>query len=77
MICNLADRIFPIRLTSGGVLTMGYCSLTVGCCFPYCFMEIFVGGKVMLGGSPPQGKTLVDNAFENSFCVGIRFCQFY
>ena len=46
----------------GGFLTIGYC-------FPYCFLEIFVGDKalmegdkVVMGGSPsppPLGKTLV------------------
>ena len=45
-----------------GFLTMGYC-------FPYCFLEIFVGGQGLDGGGqsrdgvpqsppPPLGKTL-------------------
>ena len=33
----------PRRLTSGGFLTIDYCSRTIGYCFPYCFLEIFVG----------------------------------
>ena len=41
----------------GGFLTIGYC-------FPYCFLEIFVGGQGLDGGGqscdgdPPLGETL-------------------
>ena len=53
----------------GGYLTMGYCSRTIGYCFSYCFLEIFVGGEGFDGGGqsrdggspspPPLGKTLI------------------
>ena len=55
----------------GGFLTTDYYYYylrTIGHCFPYCFLEIFVGGqgidggeKVMMGGSP-LGKTLIARA---------------
>ena len=35
----------------GGFLTICYCFRTTGCCFPYCFLEIFVGGQDFDGGS--------------------------
>ena len=42
-----------------GFLTIGYCSRTIGYCFPCCFLETFVGGqgldgggKIVMGGSP-------------------------
>ena len=38
-------RVFHRRLTGGGFLTIGYC-------FPYFFLEPFVGDKVVMGGSP-------------------------
>ena len=45
----------------GGFLTVGYCSRTMDYCFPDCFLEIFVGDKVVIGEIPPvlpPGKTL-------------------
>ena len=51
----------------GGLLSIGYCSRTIGYCFPYYFLEIFVGDKalmegdkVVMGDPPvlPLGKTL-------------------
>ena len=31
--------------------TIGNCSRTIGCCFPYCFLEIFVrGDKAVIDG---------------------------
>ena len=43
----------------GGFLTIGYFSRTIDCCFPYCFLVIFVGeqgfdggDKVMMGEIP-------------------------
>ena len=37
-------RVFPKRLTHGeGLLTISYCLRTIGYCFPYCFLESFVG----------------------------------
>ena len=55
----------------GGFLTIGYCLRIIRYCFPYCFLEIFVGrdkalmegDKVMMGGSPNSslGKTLIRN----------------
>ena len=65
------DRVFPRRLTCwGGFLTLGYCSRTVGYCFIYCFLEIFVGNKalmkrdkIVIEGIPqyPQlGKIMMD-----------------
>ena len=44
-------RVFPGRLTNGGILTIGYCLRTVGHCFPYCFLEIFVGEKALMEGT--------------------------
>ena len=41
----------------GGSLAIGSFSRAMG----YCFLEIFVGDKVMIGGDPPApplGKTL-------------------
>ena len=35
----------------GGFLTIGYCLRTVGHCFPYCFLEIFVGEKALMEGT--------------------------
>ena len=45
-------RVFPRRLTHGGLLTIGYCFRTIGYCFPYCFLEInFCGGdKALMEG---------------------------
>ena len=44
-------RVFPRRLTNGGFLTIGYCLRTVGHCFPYCFLENFVGEKALMEGT--------------------------
>ena len=41
---------FHRRLTSGGFLRIGYCSRTTGYCFPFCFLEIFVGDKALIEG---------------------------
>ena len=52
----------------GGFLRIGYCLRTIGYCFPYCFLEIFVGDKALMEGDkvamgdppvPPLGKTLL------------------
>ena len=37
-----------MRLTSGGILTTGYSSRTIGY-FPDCFLEIFMGGQGLMG----------------------------
>ena len=57
-------RVFPRRLTHGGFLTIGYC-------FLFCFLEIFVGGdkaliegNIVVMGDPPLGKTLKGNGFN-------------
>ena len=52
-----------------GYLTIGYCSRTLGYCFSYFFLEIFVGGQGFDGGdkvvigvsplSPPTGENPV------------------
>ena len=34
----------------GGFLIICYCFRTIDCCFPYCFLEIFVGGQDLDGG---------------------------
>ena len=34
----------------GGFLIICYCFRTIGYCFPYCFLEIFVGGQDLDGG---------------------------
>ena len=34
----------------GEFLTIGYCLRTIGYCFPYCFLEIFVGEQGLDGG---------------------------
>ena len=56
----------------GGFLTIGYCLRATGYCFPYCFLENFVGGKALMEvhkvviwdpPSPPLGKTLI-TSFE-------------
>ena len=51
----------------GGFSTIGYCSITKGCCCPHCFLEIFVGGqgcdeggKVVTEGIPHQETLLFD-----------------
>ena len=50
------NRVFPTRLTNGGFLTIGYC-------FPYCFLKIFVGNKALMErnkvvmGDPPSLPT--------------------
>ena len=47
----------------GGFLTIGYCSRTIGYCFPYCFLEIFAGDKTLMErdkvmmGAPPVPPT--------------------
>ena len=33
-----------------GFQTKGYCSRTIGYCFPYSYLEIFVGGQDCDGG---------------------------
>ena len=37
-----------------GFLTIRYFSTTVGYCFPYCFLETFVGGKAVMEGDKVQ-----------------------
>ena len=39
----MPTRVFSWRLTSGGFLT-------AGCCFPNCFVEIFLGDKAEMEG---------------------------
>ena len=34
----------------GGFVTIGYCLRTICYCFPYCFLDIFVGGQGLDGG---------------------------
>ena len=34
----------------GRILTIDYCSRTIGYCLPYCFLEVFVGGQGFDGG---------------------------
>ena len=55
------SRVFPRRLTHGGG---GF--LTIGYCFPYCFLEIFVGGKALMeGGKVLMGAILSPPTREN------------
>ena len=39
------NKVFHRRLTNGGFLIIGYCLRTIGYCFPYCLLELFVGGQ--------------------------------
>ena len=39
----------------GGFLTKGYFSSTIDCCFPYCFLEIFVERQGFDGGEQSRG----------------------
>ena len=40
----------------GGFLTIGYYLRTIGYCFPYCFLEIFVGRQGLdVGGQSHNG----------------------
>ena len=67
-ICISWFRVFLRRLTNGGFLAKGYCLRTIGYCFPYCFLELFVGGQGLDGRgqsrdggipqSPPTRETL-------------------
>ena len=49
----------------GRFLAIGYCSRTICCCFPFCFLEIYEGDKAVMEGDNvvipqrPQGKTLI------------------
>ena len=68
--CNiLGNRIFLRRFTSGGIFNNRLLFKENKILFPYCFLEIFVGGQGLDGGgqscdrrgsSPPPllGKTL-------------------
>ena len=54
--CRIS-RVFPWRLTGGGICTNSLLFKNKRCCFPYCFLQIFVGDKtvietdkVMMGG---------------------------
>ena len=55
-------RIFPRRLTSGGIFDNSLLFKSNRLLFPYCFLEIFVGGdkalmegdKVVIGASSPH-----------------------
>ena len=64
--------VFLRKLTGGGFLTIDYCSRTIGCCFPYCFMQIFVGDKALMeeekvvtGGISPSTKENPDPMGED------------
>ena len=55
-----------MRLNSGGFLTIGYC-------FPYCFLEIFVRGQGLDGGGqshdrgiPTRETTVAHNCHSKS-----------
>ena len=50
------NRVFPRRLTNRRFLTIGYCLRTIGYCFSYCFLKIFVRGQGLDGGSPHKGN---------------------
>ena len=39
----------------GRSFTIEYCLRTIDCCFPYCSLEIFVGGQFLDGGSLTRG----------------------
>ena len=51
----------------GGFLTICYCSRTIGC-FPYCFLEIFVGDKTLMEGAKLQW---------GGYCFPIVFWKFF
>ena len=59
----------------GGFLTIGYC-------FPYCFLETFVGGQGLDGGEkvvmgiPQLGKTLSAGSYSQVFTVLPGACSF-
>ena len=52
----------------GAFLTICYCFRTIGCCYPYCFLEIFVGGQDLDGGNKVVVGAIVFLLFSGNFC---------
>ena len=53
---------------TGGLLTICYCFRTIGCCCPYCFLKIFVGGQDLDGGDKVvMGRLLFSYCFLEIF----------
>ena len=54
----------------GGFLTICYCFKNIGCCCPFCFLEIFVGGQDLNGGTKSwwgMGRLLFSYCFLEIF----------
>ena len=49
-----------------GFLKLGHCLRTIGHCFPYCFLEIFVGGKALMEGD----KAVMWGPHQRKSCGG-------
>ena len=50
----------------GGFLTIDYCLRIIAYCFPYCFLEIFVGDKALMNGDRlVMGISPIPSAREN------------
>ena len=48
--------------------TKCYCYRTIGCCFPYCFLEIFIRGQDLhVGDKAVMGRLLFSYCFLESF----------
>ena len=69
----------------GGFLTIDYCLRAIGYCFPYCFLEIFVGGQGLDGGDkvamgdppvPPTRETLLTQCCVKVICWELSHCEF-
>ena len=52
------NRGFPLEIDwwGGGFLAIDYCSRTIGYCFPYYFLEIFVEGQGLDGGEESRNR---------------------
>ena len=76
------SRVVPRKLKlvggGGGILTIDYWSQTVGCCFPYCFLETFVVGQGLDGEGQSHDGGLPSPPFtrENpavSICLALIY----
>ena len=45
-----------------------YCFRNIGCCSPFCFLEIFVGCKTLMEGQSRDGEAIVFLLFSGHFC---------
>ena len=41
---------------------------TIGCCCPFCFLEIFLEGQDLDGGQNRDGEAIVFLLFSGNFC---------